>query len=431
MTDLDVGQRPAAAVEPDPTELLAEVRRATGAVPSATPDGADPGLPRAVVAVPPEAPEAPEAPMQASVPPPELEPEIQLDSESDPVPGVEPGEDAGGAAGEPVPIAADHGRRRRLAVLVLLGLAATGLVLFSAWYLINRKPITELPLPGLAIETVPSYSYSVYGVNAPTGVAVTPDGSRIYVTQTEGDPRVLVFDGKGNPLGALVPPASTGSDHVPVYVAIDPTNADVYVSDRPTGSILVFGADGAFKRVFQPGKSLTGWQPLGLGFDAHGHLYVTDVSGPFNTVHEFDAGGALVRTIGKDGQFNFPNGVAVDPAGNLYVTDSNNGRLVVLDPSGRERAIVRRGAGSGDLGLPRGTAIDDGGRVYVVDTSGQGVQVYHVVGSNDDPPAFIGRFGSGGTDDGAFQYPNGIAVDGRARVYVTDWRNNRVQVWTY
>jgi DNA-binding beta-propeller fold protein YncE len=155
------------------------------------------------------------------------------------------------------------------------------------------------------------------------------------------------------------------------------------------------------------------------------------VSGPFNSIHEFDAEGALVRTIGKAGQFNFPNGIAIDAAGNLYVTDSNNGRLVVLDPSGQERAVVRRGAGVGDLGLPRGAAIDDSGRVYVVDTTDHDVQVYHLIGTESVPPAYIGQFGMLGTDDGAFQYPNGVAVDDRARVYVTDWRNNRVQVWTY
>jgi DNA-binding beta-propeller fold protein YncE len=329
------------------------------------------------------------------------------------------------------PVASRRGRRRRVVLLMILAVAATGLILFSAWYLITRKPISELPLPGLTVEEVPHYAFSVYGVTAPTGVAVTADGSRIYVTQTEVDPAVLVFDGKGTLLGSLEPPATTGSSHVPVYVAINPSNGDVYVSDRPTGSILVFDDDGAFVRVFEPGKSLTGWQPLGLGFDQAGHLFVTDVSGPFNTVHEFDPDGSLVRTIGEADMFNFPNGVATDAEGNVYVTDSNNGRLVVFDPSGRQRSMVRRGSAAGDLGLPRGTAIDDSGRVYVVDTSGQGVQVYHVVGSEDAPLAYIGKFGAAGTNDGAFQYPNGVAVDDRARVYVTDWRNNRVQVWTY
>ncbi|MGE5156486.1 MAG: NHL repeat-containing protein [Betaproteobacteria bacterium] len=347
--------------------------------------------------------------------------------------GASTGPDQDGAVGTPITAVAPRpkDRRRRLALLVLLAIVAAGMLLFAAWYLVTRKPISELPLPGLTTEAVPHFAYSVYGVTAPTGVAVTADGSRIYVTQTEGDPSVLVFDGKGTSLGALEIPQGLGTSHVPVYVAINPTNGDVYVSDRPTGSILVFGADGTFRRVFEPGKSLIGWQPLGLGFDASGDLYVTDVSGPFNTVHEFASDATLVRTIGAAGQFNFPNGVAVDSAGNVYVTDSNNGRLVVFDPSGKQRAVVRRGSAAGDLGLPRGAAIDDSGRIYVADTSGQGVQLYHVIGDQDAPPAYIGRFGSPGFEDGAFQFPNGVAVDGRARIYVTDWRNNRVQVWTY
>jgi len=428
MTDLELGQKPTVALGDQPDDNGLDV---TAPDPTETavsePPAAEP-----LVSEPPAVEPSPAPPMEPSFDDEAADDQAGDGSDPDaepPLPDLAPGGDQGTTA--QATAAAGRGRRRRIALLILLGLIATALLLFAGWYLITRKPISELPLPGLAVEDVPHYAFSVYGVTAPTGVAVTADGSRIYVTQTEGDPSVLVFDGKGTPLGALEPPPSTGTSHVPVYIAINPTNGDVYVSDRPTGSILVFDAGGTFRRVFEPDKSLTGWQPLGLGFDARGHLYVTDVSGPFNSIHEFDADGRLVRTIGKEGQFNFPNGIAVDAAGNLYVTDSNNGRLVVLDPSGRERAIVRRGAGAGDLGLPRGTAIDDTGRVYVVDTSGQGVQLYHVIGSEDGPPSYIGRFGTLGTDDGSFQYPNGVAVDGRARVYVTDWRNNRVQVWTY
>ncbi|HEY6056749.1 MAG TPA: hypothetical protein VIV06_01900 [Candidatus Limnocylindrales bacterium] len=334
----------------------------------------------------------------------------------------------GGAVASTVP---RRRRRARLALLALLASAAGVLLLFAGWYLITRKPVSELPLPGLAVEPVPHYSFSVYGVVAPTGVAVSPDGSRIYATQTEGDPVVLIFDGKGAKIGEARPPDSTGRSHVPVYLALQPSTGDLYVSDRPTGAIYVYSSEGVYRRTFEPPAGLRGWQPLGLAFDSQGGLVVTDVSGPFNTVHQFDANGQLVRTIGKEGQFNFPNGAAVDAAGNLYVTDSNNGRLVVFDPAGQQEGVIKRGPGAGDLGLPRGTAIDDAGRVYVVDTSGQGVQLYHVVDDEGGSPAYIGRFGRGGTADGAFQFPNGVAVDGRGRAYVTDWRNNRVQVWTY
>jgi DNA-binding beta-propeller fold protein YncE len=322
-------------------------------------------------------------------------------------------------------------RRRRLALLAFLGLMAGGLLLFSGWYLMTRKPISELPLPGLSIESTPSYSTSIYGITRPTGIAVTADGSRIYVTQSEGTPQVDIFDSKGTQVGTITPPPDSTGDHVPVYVAIDPKSGDVYVSDRPTASIYVYSADGTYRRTFDPGPTLKGWQPLGLSFDKDGNFLVTDVSGPANRVHEFANDGSLTRTVGQASQFSFPNGVTVDDAGNFYVADSNNGRLVVFDPSGQQLAVVRRGPAAGDLGMPRGTAIDDRGRVYVVDTTGQTVKVYHSIKQGDITPAYIGQFGVEGTTDGAFGFPNGIAVDTRARVYVADWNNNRVQIWSY
>ena len=152
---------------------------------------------------------------------------------------------------------------------------------------------------------------------------------------------------------------------------------------------------------------------------------------PFQAVLAFGPDGTYLRTYGKPTDFNFPNGVAVDAGGNVYVADSDNGRLVVFDAGGNQVGIVGRGAGAGNLGLPRGIAIDDSGRVYVADLSLNGVQVYHVLAAGETHPQYVGDFGEGGAGDGAFQLPNAVAVDGRARVYVADWRNNRIQVWTY
>ena len=278
---------------------------------------------------------------------------------------------------------------------------------------------------------LPHFQSAIYEASAPTGVAVDATGERVYVTQTAGERTVKIFDGKGSQIGVIKPPATTGTDHVPVYVAVDPTNGDVYVSDRPAGSLYVYDRDGLYRRTFDPGADLKGWQPLGLGFDRKGDLFVTDVSGPFHRVHEFGPDGKLIRTIGDVGMFSFPNGVAVDANGLVYVTDSNNGRLVVFNADGKQRSVISRGPREGDLGLPRGAAIDDQGRLYVADTSAHTVQVYKALTETDRAPAFVGRFGVEGTQDGAFAFPNGVAVDTRGRIYVTDLANNRVQVWTY
>lgn len=351
-----------------------------------------------------------------------------IEGDDAPERGPEPERQAGpdhGAAPDP------RRRRRRTVLLVLLLALAAAVALFGIWYLLNRKPISEFPLPGITIQPVPHYSYSIYDVVAPTGVAVNADGSRIYATQTEADPQVIAFDAAGNQVASFKPPVTAGREHVPVYVAVNPVNGDVYVSDRATGTVEVYAADGAHLRTFDPGPDLEGWAPLGLAFDAAGSLFVTSVGAPFQAVHRFAPDGAFVRTYGQPGDFNFPNGVAVDRTGNVYVTDSNNGRLVVFDGDGAEVAQIPRGARPGELGLPRGTTVDDAGRIYVADVTLQGVQVYKALTADVSQPEYLGRFGEQGSGDGGFRQPNAVAVDGRSHVYVADWRNNRIQVWTH
>lgn len=363
-----------------------------------------------------------------------------------PAPGSGVGLTTAGAAGAAV-VAGDvvagpvppRRRRRRIALLILLLIILGIVALFAGWYLVTRKPISELPvIPPVSQDQAPAYSFSMYGgatggLSTPTGVAVTADGSRVYVAQSGGPQTVAILDSRDQKIGELKPPASEQANHTPVYVAVDPATQDVYVSDRMTGKIYIYSPEGIYRRTFDPGKELsdTGWLPLGIGFGRDGTMYVTDLRLPAS-VHVFGPDGKPVRTIRPDKDpLNFPNGVWPDGNGNIYVTDSNNGRLRIFSSDGREIGGIARGAREGDLGLPRGIAIDDSGRVFVVDTSAHGVNIYKVLGADDRKPLFLARFGVQGSADGAFQFPNGIAVDARGRVYVTDMANNRIQVWSY
>jgi tripartite motif-containing protein 71 len=259
---------------------------------------------------------------------------------------------------------------------------------------------------------------------------VSPSGDRIYVAETGGDKVVRMFDSGGNELGVLQPPATTGTEHVPVYLAVHPTTGDVYVSDRPMGAVYIYNRDGAFQREFRPAAAIEGWQPLGLTFDAVGNIYVTDVAAP-QRILEFDSTDKLVQTFAEGEGLSFPNGVAVDGEGRVYVTDSNNGRLLVFATDGTPVARIGRGAGAANLGLPRGIAIDGQGRVFVVDSSGQGVLVYGVLTSGQEAPEDLGFFGGHGIADGQFAFPMGVAVDTHGRVFVADTANDRIQVWSY
>jgi DNA-binding beta-propeller fold protein YncE len=339
-----------------------------------------------------------------------------------------PGRSEGDVAGEAAPTKMSKKRKRQIGALLI---ALLLLALLFAWYLMNRKPLSELP--GLSEAKVPHYESSIYGATRPLGVAATASGDRIYVTESDGTRLVRVYNAKGKPAGILKPPSSTGASHIPVYVAINPTTQDVYVSDRATNSIYIYDAKGKFVRTFAPKGSLGGgWNPLGLAFSPDGTLYVTDVRvTDAHRILEFGPGGALVRSMGAPGQLSFPNGIVVDTNGKIEVSDSNNGRLVIFDAAGKMLAAISRGVGEGDLGLPRGAAVDDGGRLYIADTSDHMVRVYSVGNSKTPTPAYIGSFGGEGQGDGTFEYPNGVATDTRAHIYVTDRENNRVQVWGY
>ena len=321
-------------------------------------------------------------------------------------------------------------RRKAIVALLLLGLLAM-LSTIGIWYLAFRQPIAPLPLPGIPQTELPTYATAVYGAQRPSGVAVSPSGDRIYVAQSAGDRTGIVFDASGNTVGTMAPPETTGTDHSPVYMAVDPLTDEVYVSDRLAGTIYIYDRDGAYQRELTLAVPRPGWQPLGLAFDKAGTLYVTDMSGPYQAVLVIDRTAKVVRRLGENDKLNFPNGVGVDGAGNVFVTDSSNGRLLMFDADGTVRGQIGRGAGQGNLGLPRGLAVDEGGRVFVADATGQGVLVYRAPSGESRRLDYLGFVGGEGVADAQFEYPNSVAIDARGRVYVADTFNDRVQIWSY
>jgi sugar lactone lactonase YvrE len=337
--------------------------------------------------------------------------------------------------GAPTPLsdASDESRRRRrrrLVLLFLLGLGLLLLAIIAIWYFLFRKPI---PIPVVPdAYRPPAYSTNIYPANAAIGVATSPDGSRIYVAETEGDRALRIFDSGGRLLNAVRPPASTtGTEHVPVWLALDPLTADVYVTDRPTGQIHVFDRDGAYRRTVTLIEPIQGWQPVGIAFDGAGNLYVTDLGGTVPRVEVFDRSGGLLRTLGEADGLAFPNGIAVDGHGVVYVADSNNGRLLAYGVDGTVVARVGRGVGAGKLALPRGVAVDDQNRIYVGDPTAQGIHVFGPPNGETGSLKNLGFFGGPGIKDGEFQFPNGVAADARGRIYVADTFNGRVQIWSY
>ena len=341
-----------------------------------------------------------------------------------------PAIDAGGGEGAGVPPMENEerpGSRRKKFLALLLGILFLLLLALAVWYMVFRKPIADI-IPPAIVKMLPSYQYNLAGVTKPQDVAPSLDGSRLYVTQTEGSEDTVILDKTGKQLGTLQMPQ--GVNGHPFYVAVSPKDGLVYASDRRDGAIFVFNPDGTYVREFDHGSKDV-WQPLGIYFDATGNLYVGDVAGSAPVVHEFGADGKLVRDFGATASLTSPSGITVDANNNVYITDANNGRLLVFSQAGDLIGQVSRGVADGNLGLPVGIALDDKNQILVVDSAASTIQVYTPIQSGAAGPVFVDKVGQQGTADGQFLYPNGMHLDAQGRIYVADYGNNRLQVWSY
>jgi len=128
-----------------------------------------------------------------------------------------------------------------------------------------------------------------------------------------------------------------------------------------------------------------------------------------------------VRQFGSS-LLNQPAGIASDAAGNIYVADTNNNRIVKYDQAGTYKAAWGiNGNNPGQFRYPTGVAVDSQGNIYVVDRGNDRIQKLAGNGS------FITQWGGSGNGNGKLSIPFAIAIDSNDNVYVTDSGNNRIQ----
>ena len=107
-----------------------------------------------------------------------------------------------------------------------------------------------------------------------------------------------------------------------------------------------------------------------------------------------------------NGQFQYPNGSAVDKNGNVYVVDQANSRIEKFTSNGSYLSQWgSTGSGNGQFLAPTGIAVDTLGNVYVTDTGNHRVQKFTTGGF------YLAQWGTAGSGPGQFTTAYGIAVD--------------------
>lgn len=202
------------------------------------------------------------------------------------------------------------------------------------------------------------------------------------------------------------------------------------------------------------GRSASFNTPVGLALDSAGNLFVADSEN--HTIRQMSLVGTnwVVTTlagapgvsgtsdgVAAEARFNLPTGLAIDNAGNIYVTDANNNTVRKIVPDGANWLVTTLAGLAGEFGTndgvgstarfraPSDLTVDNAGNIYVADTYNHAIRKVTPEGV---VTTLAGLTGESGTNDGTglaarFFCPVSVAFDNSGNLFVADGWNHTIR----
>jgi len=296
----------------------------------------------------------------------------------------------------------------RRIVQIGIRLACTGLLLvMPAWCSKTKEKAVEPAPPDLLLEGGRKLSYE-----------------RSFSSEKE-------VEGKRGFFKKLVDVVIGEPDHPqlmrPYSIAVD-SRGRAIVTDPGANGIHIFDFENhKYKFIERRDKGRESMRsPQCVTVDAQDNIYVSDSEA--GKIFVFEPGGKFKRAIGSlkggEGYFKRPTGIAVDSeAKRIYITDTLRDKVFVLDMDGAVlQTIGRRGNGQVEFNLPTEVLVRDQD-LFVVDAMNFRVQFLNRSGGFETE---VGRIGD---STGTVFRPKGIGVDSEGHLYVVDGLWGVVQVF--
>lgn len=301
-------------------------------------------------------------------------------------------------------------------------------------YVVNNSngdfSVTVYP-SGSKGDVTPAATISGTTTELVSSAAIAVDSmGKIYVTNEQsklgGLDSISFFapgsNGNVSPI-ATISGANTGLAG-PQGIALD-SNSGIYIANRANSvTLYAAGGNGNIAPTGALGSGVD--NPAGIATDSHGNIFVAESNAGSNGSNHVGSIGIYpafsnatvqpgVTLIGNTG-LTSPGGVAVDPEGNVYVTDTSSGRVSIFAPGSNGAASPTTVISGPHTGLqsPIAIALDSSGFIYVADQNGF-IIVFKKGSTGDAAP--IATIGGSNT---ALNLPVGIALDTNANIYVAN-----------